>query len=429
MSQHPFNPPKLVPDKICKFLGLPKNSVCPRPEITEKIYEYIKDHNLNNTEDKRITIPDEKLIQLFDLKKGDVLGFKTIQTSIKKVYDENIKLSDEIFCQEDFPTKSKNICQEIIIDQSLCMAARKHDSNIVQCKNKQKYGDLCDDHHISKKQIHKIDELCTKLNIKFKYDNSIILTDDINEQNDILLKELSGPAYKNLCLSSDPIDILSQEQLWIEKNNERIEKCDFDKRLIFSYRDNEFIRCFNIQSLLEQFEHNIFNDPFTQKQFSDEIIQNIRKKEKLLKEMNINIVNEKEIKFLTPEQNMKNRVTSVFQLYDRLGLYLKVEWFHNLTKDQVIKIYHEAVNMWESFKNANKIAAPRILKDHEVFKYKYSSDVDDIKIRMILLDIFEKFASSGEDVGAKTMGAQIILGAFVFVSQEVKNAYPNILFQ
>jgi len=87
-SQSGFNKPSLVPDTMCEFLGLPKNFVCPRPTITGKIYNYINDHNLQDPKDKRIIIPDEKLIKLFDIKKGEVIGFKTMQTMIKKVYDK-----------------------------------------------------------------------------------------------------------------------------------------------------------------------------------------------------------------------------------------------------------------------------------------------------------------------------------------------------
>ena len=48
-----FNKPKLVPDSICKFLGLDIGTVLPRTRITSQLYAKLKEEKLLDTDDQR----------------------------------------------------------------------------------------------------------------------------------------------------------------------------------------------------------------------------------------------------------------------------------------------------------------------------------------------------------------------------------------
>lgn len=78
-----------IPSKITKeladFLGVDENIEIPRTDVTKLICKYIKDNNLQNPENKKIIIPDEKFKKLFDgqLDEDNKLEFFNIQTYLK----------------------------------------------------------------------------------------------------------------------------------------------------------------------------------------------------------------------------------------------------------------------------------------------------------------------------------------------------------
>lgn len=78
-----------IPSKITKeladFLGLDENIEIPRTDVTKLICKYIKDNNLQNPENKKIIIPDEKFKKLFEgqLDENNKLEFFNIQTYLK----------------------------------------------------------------------------------------------------------------------------------------------------------------------------------------------------------------------------------------------------------------------------------------------------------------------------------------------------------
>jgi chromatin remodeling complex protein RSC6 len=78
-----------IPSKITKeladFLGLDENIEIPRTDVTKLICKYIKDNHLQNPENKKIIIPDEKFKKLFEgqLDENNKLEFFNIQTYLK----------------------------------------------------------------------------------------------------------------------------------------------------------------------------------------------------------------------------------------------------------------------------------------------------------------------------------------------------------
>ena len=95
-----FTKPTLVPKRVALFLDLPEDAVIPRTNVTKLIYSYIKDNNLQEVEDKKISHCDEKLSKLFDIPLNSEIKFSTFQTLLSKVYNSE-KLENEQLLQQN----------------------------------------------------------------------------------------------------------------------------------------------------------------------------------------------------------------------------------------------------------------------------------------------------------------------------------------
>ena len=81
-----FAKPGQVSDELRTFLGLGKDELIARTEVTKKITEYCKQHNLQRAEDKRSIKTDAALKKLLRLQKGDDLTFFNLQKYMKVHY-------------------------------------------------------------------------------------------------------------------------------------------------------------------------------------------------------------------------------------------------------------------------------------------------------------------------------------------------------
>ena len=83
-----FNKPGPVPKEFCmQPWGCDESVQLPRTVLTKMVYDYIKENNLQDSEDKRIIHPDSIIKKTFHLKEGDTLEFKTFQTYMAKLYN------------------------------------------------------------------------------------------------------------------------------------------------------------------------------------------------------------------------------------------------------------------------------------------------------------------------------------------------------
>lgn len=80
----PFTKPVEITDELRKFLD--KDGDISRTEVTQKMYAYIKEKSLQNSEQKRQFILDEPLAKLFKLKKGESMEYFKLQTYMKQHY-------------------------------------------------------------------------------------------------------------------------------------------------------------------------------------------------------------------------------------------------------------------------------------------------------------------------------------------------------
>ena len=78
-----FAKPALISDELCNFLGKPSGTEMARTEVTQHITSYIKEHNLQNVQNKREIAPDAKLKSLLNINEGEVLTFFNLQKYMK----------------------------------------------------------------------------------------------------------------------------------------------------------------------------------------------------------------------------------------------------------------------------------------------------------------------------------------------------------
>lgn len=78
-----FSKPGQVSDDLRSFLSLGKDELIARTDVTRRITEYCRKNGLQDQKDKRILLPDKKLKNLLNIKKGDQLTFFNLQKYMK----------------------------------------------------------------------------------------------------------------------------------------------------------------------------------------------------------------------------------------------------------------------------------------------------------------------------------------------------------
>jgi chromatin remodeling complex protein RSC6 len=81
-----FAKPGPISPELAKFLGVPKDELLARTEVTRKITEYCKANKLQKKEDGRHILPDTKLKKLLSIKDGEELTFFNLQKYMKVHY-------------------------------------------------------------------------------------------------------------------------------------------------------------------------------------------------------------------------------------------------------------------------------------------------------------------------------------------------------
>lgn len=77
-----FAKPSKISDELCEFVGVPKGTEQSRTDITRFINSYVKEHNLNNPENRREIFPDKKLKAILNVKDGDKVSYFILQRLI-----------------------------------------------------------------------------------------------------------------------------------------------------------------------------------------------------------------------------------------------------------------------------------------------------------------------------------------------------------
>lgn len=78
-----FAKPTKISPELASFLDVDKESLIPRTNVTRLLTKYIKEHNLQKPEDKRIILPDAKLAALLKTSPSDNVSFFNLQSHLK----------------------------------------------------------------------------------------------------------------------------------------------------------------------------------------------------------------------------------------------------------------------------------------------------------------------------------------------------------
>jgi len=85
-----FAKPTPITDELCVFLSIPTGSVMSRTDVTRKINAYIKEHNLNKPDNKRIILPDVPLRKILNVKEGEEVSFFSLQKFLSPLFKKAV---------------------------------------------------------------------------------------------------------------------------------------------------------------------------------------------------------------------------------------------------------------------------------------------------------------------------------------------------
>ena len=77
-----FAKPCKISDELCDFMGIAKGTEQSRTDITRHINSYVKEHNLNNPQNRREFFPDKKLKAILNVKDGEKVTYFVLQRLI-----------------------------------------------------------------------------------------------------------------------------------------------------------------------------------------------------------------------------------------------------------------------------------------------------------------------------------------------------------
>ena len=78
-----FAKPALISNELCTFLGKPQGTEMARTEVTKFLTNYIKQHELQDPENRRRIKPDKKLQKLLNTKASDEVTYFNLQKYMK----------------------------------------------------------------------------------------------------------------------------------------------------------------------------------------------------------------------------------------------------------------------------------------------------------------------------------------------------------
>ena len=91
-----FATPTKITTELCEFMNKENGSKIARTDVTKSVIEYIKTNNLQNSINKQIIHPDEKLQILLGINDDEQLTYFTLQKYMNKHFLKNEKIIAEI---------------------------------------------------------------------------------------------------------------------------------------------------------------------------------------------------------------------------------------------------------------------------------------------------------------------------------------------
>ena len=79
-----FAKPTKITSELSTFMNLPSDAEVARTEVTQFIIKYIRDNNLQHTDNRKIITPDQRLKQLLGIKDGEEVTYFNLQKYMNK---------------------------------------------------------------------------------------------------------------------------------------------------------------------------------------------------------------------------------------------------------------------------------------------------------------------------------------------------------
>lgn len=238
-----------------------------------------------------------------------------------------------------------------------------------------------------------------------------------NYRNSIIIKlnNLHGPARinRNLCVNDSDFYSLDDVK-------------DINYNEFYSYKDDsEFIYGFNIKSIYNLLKKNKLQNPYTLKNFDNNITNNISEFIRLSKILNYNIdIDISELNNLNYEQRLNN----VFHEIDLLGNYTNVNWFKNLSVKHKLVFLKELHDIWNYRANISIQTKLEICPGGDPFLNLNLNNIYNThrinNFNKICVNIIENFILNGVNNDSKSLGALYILTALTIVSADAADAMP-----
>ena len=193
----------------------------------------------------------------------------------------------------------------------------------------------------------------------------------------------------------------------IFKNN----KFNYDLDMLFPIIRKQKLYLYIIDSLHEYLDHNI-KEIFTNTDFTNDEIFTINKLfQKLYK---------KENNF---ENNIHLKKITALKKLDLIGTYFPMKDYNKIEKSKFNLIYKELKNMWNAFKNDNKI------NEIQYFGSLIKWENQIVGTEEMVLDKIIFLLSDNLDNNIKIMISYVIIGAFSYVCSHIKIHYDNLIFE
>jgi hypothetical protein len=238
--------------------------------------------------------------------------------------------------------------------------------------------------------------------------------------------KLFGPACNNRKICTNNTDFITMDDL-----------NDLATHHFFSYKDIDgFIYGFDIASLFNLlFKSNKcpkhITNPYNRNVIPDSVFKNVKSLIRISKIIGIHIELDSEdvSNQITNEKMVELRTLSLFQNIDSLGNYSDPKWFLSLSRHQLIKLIRELLDIWNYRAQLSNEIKRSICPPHgDPFRnfnmHFVQTENDLVNVKKVILEVLEKFVTTGVDNDSKTLGAYYVLGSLTLVNPVAASAVP-----
>ena len=323
---------------------------------------------------------------------------------------------EQYFKVHNYPTPSKIKCKENVTPETYYLLYQ-YNFTIPQIKSILKEHKIPSKNYNNYKKKSELLYYCINVMYIFSKINKIQKcwrNHFIREFNKML-----GPSFKNKKLSNNMDDFYTAEDL-----------DEIDYYYYFSFKDNDgFVYTFNIVSINALLEKRQTENPYNRKKFSNEIINNVKKK------MRYNRILDKTSVFddyKPAELSFDNKITNLFSQIDELGNYSNSSWFMDLNLIQTKRFLYELFEIWTyraqlSQQRKAEICPPNGNPFYNIptTAYMSTNQLHNLEtLREMALTIMEKMVYRAHNDSDKNIGALYILSSLTLVSLNARNSLP-----